>query len=92
MKMPGKSNFFIYFLFVLFYVGCTLLILWVLGGESVRSRLLLEYDTERTASLFMESLMRNIMTEEIELPEKVLGFGIYQSSGEKISTWGDAPE
>ncbi|MBN2440530.1 MAG: HAMP domain-containing histidine kinase [Spirochaetales bacterium] len=92
MKWMKIRLYLVYVLFILIYIGVTALILSVLTGESARSRLLLEFETERTASSFMETLMPGLMSEEIELPEKVIGFGIYQITGEKIRTWGGAPD
>lgn len=92
MKSPGKKPYIVFLLFFLVYIGIITLILWILNGESLRHKILLEYEAERTAALFMETLMRNFLSEEIELPAHVLGFGIYQSNGEKIRAWGTAPE
>lgn len=92
MKGTGKKIYVVYLLFVLFYIGITVLILWILSGESLRHRILLEYEAERTAALFIESIMQNSLSEEIEIQANVLGFGIYQYNGEKIRAWGDAPD
>ncbi|MBN2532219.1 MAG: HAMP domain-containing histidine kinase [Spirochaetales bacterium] len=92
MKRSGKRIYVVYLLFILLYTGITALVLWILSGESLRHRILIEYEAERSAAMFMETLMRNSLSGSFELPENVLGFGIYKSSGEKISAWGDAPE
>jgi two-component system, NtrC family, sensor histidine kinase HydH len=86
-----KKRYFIYIIFILAYIGIIVLILSVFSGEAEHSRLLLEYETERTVSFFMESLMRNFQSEEITLPDNVLGFGLYDFNGDTIRAWGDAP-
>jgi signal transduction histidine kinase len=61
-------------------------------GESRRSRLITEYEAERTASQLVESLQDQPLEEPPQLDERILGFGIYGARGNPVSRWGDAPE
>jgi len=76
------------FLFVVLAVlGVSLVV-----GESRRSRLVTEYEAERTASQLVESIRERGQAESDGLEERVLGFGLYGPKGNQVASWGDAPE
>jgi two-component system, NtrC family, sensor histidine kinase HydH len=65
---------------------------YIVVGESRRSRLVTEYEAERMASLLVESMQDRGSDEAPELDERVLGFGLYGARGNPAYRWGDAPE
>jgi two-component system sensor histidine kinase HydH len=91
MKGDNKRHYLIYILFFLSYCALMSLIILLLSGESARTRIILEYEAERTAAMLMESLLSEGFSDDFKLPDAVAGFGIYQAGGEKIITRGSAP-
>jgi two-component system sensor histidine kinase HydH len=67
-------------------------VLVALSGESRRSRLLLEYEAEETATaLLMVSLGAGEIPDLQSLERRVLGFGLYRGDGSAIARGGSAP-
>jgi len=78
-------------LLILFAVLAALGI-FIVVGESQRSRIATEYEAERTASRLLESIEEEGFEAAAKLDKSILGFGIYGPRGNPISRWGDAPE
>jgi signal transduction histidine kinase len=66
--------------------------IFLVVGESKRSRLITEYEAERFASQLVESLQDQGLEKPEDLDARILGFGLYGSRGNPVSRWGDAPE
>ncbi len=89
IKKRGKS--FVYFLLiVLFFVIGTLFVL-IIRGERTKNKLLIQYETERLLFFLSEMVRQNPGLKSI--PDKrVTGFGIYDTTGKSIRSFGTAPE
>jgi two-component system sensor histidine kinase HydH len=92
MKPIDRRDYLVYIILILLFTGMALLIFFLFHGEAERNRLLLEYEAERTAAFLIESILRNYASADLEMDERVIGFGVYEGTGEKIRTWGAAPE
>jgi Signal transduction histidine kinase len=78
-------------LFLLF-AALAVLSIYLLVGESRRSRILTEYEADRLATALAESLASQTLgASPKELDERILGFGLYGKDGELVAGLGDAP-
>jgi two-component system sensor histidine kinase HydH len=92
MKHLDPRDYLVYIMLILLFTGIALLIFFLLYGEAERNKLLLEFEAERTAAFFIESILRNYASGDVEMDDRVIGFGVYETNGENIRIWGDAPE
>ncbi|MBN1696878.1 MAG: HAMP domain-containing histidine kinase [Spirochaetales bacterium] len=92
MKPVNLSEYLFYIVLIFLFTGMALLIFVLFRGEAERNRLLLEYEAERMTAFLSESMLRNQLNGNIEIDERVIGFGVYDWNGEKIQTWRNAPE
>lgn len=76
----------------LLFAALALLSIYLLVGESRRSRILTEYEADRLATALAESLAsQSLEAAPRELDERILGFGLYGKDGELVAGLGDAP-
>ncbi len=88
---PREGLLFHLFLLV-FFLSLGALSLILLAGERKRGALLAEYEAEKLATALMDSLRDNRSLDLSELRGRVLGFGVYEPSGQSLQRFGTAPE
>jgi len=76
---------------IIAFLLITALSLSLIMGERNRSLLLAEYRTDRIASALLDSFRENRSLSFENLEEEILGFGIYDLSGEAVTRFGTAP-
>ncbi len=91
MRKPGATQIVAYSVIAVLYLVISLLFFFLLRGEGRRSSLLLEHEAERTVSDLLESYRGRWITDALESDSRILGFGIYDSGGDRIDGWGRAP-
>ncbi len=76
---------------IIAFLLITALSLSLIMGERNRSLLLAEYRTDRIASALLDSFRESRSLSFENLEEEILGFGIYDLSGEAVTRFGTAP-
>ncbi len=76
---------------IITFLLVTALSLSLVLGERNRSLLLAEYRADRIASALLDSFRENRSLSFENLEEEILGFGIYDLSGEAVIRFGTAP-
>jgi two-component system, NtrC family, sensor histidine kinase HydH len=94
IKMTKRSvlgSYLFYMILVLVTTGITVLIMFLMSGEETKSKMLTEYEAERTAALVVEEFFEGKLDNPQSVDSRVHGFGIYNPNGEKMYAWGSVP-
>jgi two-component system, NtrC family, sensor histidine kinase HydH len=92
MEKTGRDTWRIVVPVLALFAALAALGVFLVVGESKRSRIITEYEAARIASQLVESLSDQGFEEPEGLDQRVLGFGLYGARGNPMARWGDAPE
>ncbi|HTP57738.1 MAG TPA: ATP-binding protein [Spirochaetia bacterium] len=77
--------------FVVLFLGLGVLSVFLLAGESNRSRILAEYEADRIAASLAVSFRAESSVDPSSLDPRIRGFGMYSPRGEPVVRLGSAP-
>jgi len=92
MKRPSPESLRIAVPLLLLFALLAALGVFLVLGESQRSRLLTEYEAERMATRLVETIQDQGFEDLKAVDSRILGFGLYGPRGNPVLRWGDAPE
>jgi two-component system sensor histidine kinase HydH len=78
--------------FLVLFLGLGILSVFLLTGESSRARILVQYETDRTASSLAESFRAEGSLDPNALDPRIRGFGLYSPQGDPVVRFGSAPD
>ena len=91
MDRLKPAELFFYFVIGLLFIAFSVLIVFLLKGESTRHGLLTEHEAEKRITDLLESFRGRWISTALEAEKTVLGFGIYNYDGNNVALWGSAP-
>lgn len=92
MQSEARNSRLLIVFVALIFAALALLAAFLVAGEARRSRILVEYEADRLASALAESPRSFGGEASPELDPRILGFGLYDRSGERLSGFGAAPD
>jgi signal transduction histidine kinase len=92
MKIPQNETRFLIPGFLILFVVLAMLAVFLLVGESRRSRILVEYEAERSAYTLADSFRSAGSLDTSSVDPGIKGFALYSSTGEALARLGDTPE
>jgi two-component system sensor histidine kinase HydH len=90
--MRAREGFLFYLFLLVFFLSLGALSLVLLSGERKRGELLAEYEADKLATALLENLRDSRTLDLSQLRGRVLGFGVYSSSGQPLQRFGTAPQ
>jgi len=91
MKNSTRDTRILIASFALLFIGLAVLSVLLLRGQSRNTRILLEYETDRTASELLDAFRATGDIRVTTLDTNILAFGMYAPSGEALALYGAAP-
>jgi Signal transduction histidine kinase len=88
MRSEARENRLLVVSGILLFAALAVLSVFLIAGESRRSRILMEYEADRLATALVESPSQS----GSDLDRRILGFGLYDRAGGLVSSFGSAPE
>ncbi len=90
--MRAREGFLFYLFLLVLFLSLGALSLVLLSGERKRGELLAEYEADKLATALLENLRENRTLELSQFRGRLLGFGVYSSSGQPLQRFGTAPQ
>ena len=90
--MRAREGFLFYLFLLVLFLSLGALSLVLLSGERKRGELLAEYEADKLATALLENLRESRTLDLSQFRGRVLGFGVYSSSGRPLQRFGTAPQ